>query len=60
MEYIKASCLNLQFIFLKIVNKTWKIEKTINFITFVLEIRLFINIIIDWIKKLGYPNCNST
>lgn len=54
IEYIKASCLDLQFILSKIAIKARNIQKTIIFVNFVVEICLLINIIVSWMKKLGY------
>lgn len=60
MEYTKASCLDLQFILPKTVNKALNIQKTIIFVNPVSEIRPLINIIIGWMKKLKYLDCYST
>lgn len=60
MEYTKVNCLDLQFILPKIANKANNIQKTIIFINYVSEICLLINIIISWIKKLGYLDFSTT
>lgn len=60
IEYTKASCLDLQFILLKTTNKARNIQKTIIFVNSISEICPLINIIVGWIKKLGYLDYCST
>ena len=60
MEYAKASYLDLQFILPETVNEARNIQKTIIFVNSVSEICPLINIIVVWMKKLGYPDCCST
>lgn len=56
----KASCLDLQFILSKTANKARNIQKTIIFVNCDSEICLLINIIVGWMKKLGYPDYCTT
>lgn len=59
MEYPKFNCLDLQFILPKKATAAKDIKKTIIFVNNVSDICPLINIIVDWIKKLGYPDSCS-
>ena len=55
MEHPKSSCLDLQFILPTEAKEAKDIQKTIIFVNSVNEIRVIIDIIHAWMKKLGYP-----
>lgn len=60
IKHTKASCLDLQFILPKTAKKAKNIQKTIIFVNSIKEICPLIEIIQDWIIKLGYPESSST
>lgn len=55
MEHAKSSCLDLQFVLLKVATKASNIQKTIIFVNNISKIRLIINVFQRWMIKLGYP-----
>lgn len=56
MEYLKASCLDLQFILPKKATAVKNIQKTVIFINNVSDICPLISIIVGYIKTFDYPN----
>lgn len=52
MEHSKASCLDLQFILPKEATQASDIQKTIIFVN---SVRPMINIIVEWMRQLSYP-----
>ena len=56
MEHSKASCLDFQFILPKTAAQASDIQKTVIFVNSINEIWPMINVFVEWMRKLSYPD----